>query len=136
VRTKLFSILLLVVATFPGCKPQPTELDSTGISPSPGFIYSDTLTGTVVRSTARKDIGEQITFIGLITPSPRVAFSGTGGTSPMKILGETDGIITIQLFTGHSIDTFVIDKKTGLFSRSYSGTSSGSYAGAAIGTCK
>ncbi len=135
-RTKLFSIILLAVTVVSGCKPQAAELDSKGISPSPSFAYSDTLTGTIVRSTRPKDVGERVTFIGLTTQSPRVSFPGSGGTSPMKILGQTDGIITIQLFTGHSIDTFIIDKKTGLFSRSYSGTSSGPYAGAAIGTCK
>jgi hypothetical protein len=124
-------------APAPATPPDPDiGLDSTGISPSPGFIYADTLTGAILRSSATKDIGEQITFIGLTTSNPRVAFSGTGGTSPMKVMAETAGLITIQLFTGHSIDTFIIDKRSGIFSRSYRGTSLGQYAGASIGRCK
>jgi hypothetical protein len=138
-RTFLVGVALFAagaLAVYYADRRQRTELDSTGISPSPGFIYSDTITGTIIRASAPKDVGEQITFIGLSTASPRVAYSGTGSTSPMKILGETDGLITLQLYTGHSLDTFIIDKKTGLFSRAFSGTSFGAYAGGAIGTCR
>jgi hypothetical protein len=118
-----------------GCN---SHADHSGkdISPEFGYQYSDTLVGTVQKACEPDQVGEKITFIGLTTPNPTIAFSGTGTTSPMTILGESEDYITLQLFTGHSTDTFCIQKKTGLFSRAYTGNITGPYAGASVGSCK
>jgi hypothetical protein len=113
-------------------------LEITGDNAVQGFLFASTLSGTIIKSTSIKDVGEKITFIDLLSSSPRVNFSGTGVTSPMEKLNETEDIIILQLFTGGSFDTFIINKKSGLFTRSYCGEMPGGglYSGCAIGVCK
>lgn len=130
---KTFYVLLFAIFLL-GCAKQ---LDDQDIKGTPGFVMSKNLVGSVVKSSDKKEIGKKISFINLHTESPGVLFE-SGGTSPMQKIFEDDKILVIQQVasgTG-SIDTFLIDKKTGKFARTASGSLAGIYAHASIGICK
>jgi hypothetical protein len=135
-RSLIASACAAAALAVAGCSPVTSDAQADGIVPHEGFVFGDTLTGTIVKATDPKQVGQEVTFTGLKTSSPKVAFMASGGVSPMEVLGETDALITIQLFSGTSIDTFAINKETGVFSRAYGGHYGGAYAGGAVGVCK
>lgn len=139
-RTAIFVVTIIVACSTFHCgrHHRPADLDTKDIEPTPGFLFTDTMSGTILKSTNAESIGEKLTFIGLSSSSPRVNFYGTGVTSPMQKLNETEHSVVLQLFTGGSFDTFIINKKSGLFTRTYCGTMPGDdlYSGCAIGICK
>lgn len=112
------------------------DLSVRDLKPSPTYTYSPTLVGTILQALSSKEEGEVIVFTGLDTPNPVVSFSESGGTSPMKILHESKSVIFLQLFTGSSHETILVDKTTGLFTRTYAGNTAGVYAGASVGRFK
>jgi hypothetical protein len=111
-------------------------LTGTNVGPSTGFVYGPNLVGEVKKSVIAADVGTTIVFSGLDSTQPRAIFPSSGGNSPLKIIFETASEIGLQLNTGSSLDSFVIDKKTGLFARTWSGNFDGVYAGASLGACK
>ena len=114
-----------------------SSLDSSNLPVNEGFIMSDNLMCTVKRSSDKKQVGEKITLMGLTTTQPKAKFE-IGVTSPLQKIFESDSILTIQLIaslTG-SVDTFVIDKKNGHFSRATAGFFFGIYSSASIGICQ
>jgi hypothetical protein len=132
-----------------GCKPKkPTHHSTVGVidsnlgltgqdvAPSAGFVYGPNFVGEVKKSVIATDVGTTVVFSGLDGTQPRAIFQSSGGNSPLKIIFETASKIGLQLNTGSSLDSFVIDKKTGLFARTWSGNFDGVYAGASIGACK
>lgn len=102
------------------------------------FLLSDNLMGTVLKASAREDVGEKLTFVGLNTADPRVVFGGTGGNQPFTKVYETEKVVTLLwVATGTgSVDAFVIDKETGKFARAAAGKFGGIYASASVGLCR
>lgn len=138
---KTIPIILLVAAAFivGYLIPKTDELEGikNDIKPEPLFAMSANLSCRILDSSKKDEIGRQISFINLNSDEPKILF-GEGGTSPMKKIYETDDTLTIQLVASGSgsVDTFVIDKKTGLFSRVSVGSFIGIYATASKGNCK
>lgn len=112
------------------------EIDDRGLSPAPGFSMRDELVCTMARSSTPGDVGGTISLLGLEGTDVRVVFE-SGTRSPMTKIYETDDTVVLQLTataTG-SVDTLVIDKQSGKFSRATAGSLAGLYASAAVGTC-
>ena len=98
---------------------------------------SNNLMGTILQSSDRKEIGKKIGFIGLETREPKVLYEN-GGTSPMQKVFASESTLTLQLVasgTG-SVDTFIIDKKSGKFARATAGSLAGVYSSASLGALK
>jgi hypothetical protein len=103
-----------------------------------GFVMKDNLMCTIEQSYDRQERGYKIALIDLQTTSPRVLYSGTGETSSMVKLWESDKTLTIQLLataTG-SVETIVLEKKTGRFSRAAAGSLADIYSYAQLGSCR
>lgn len=103
---------------------------------------SDKLIGTIVQSSDKNDIGKSLTFIGLNSAQPEVLFE-SGMSYPLKKIFENESTLSLVLANvskSGGIDNFVIDKKTGKFSRVSAGlieiTGSGVYSVASLGVCK
>lgn len=119
-----FALLLLFAA----------GLDSKKINPSPSFVYSDNMMGTILQSSEKREIGKKISFISVSGENPTVLFE-SGQSTPVQKVFESDETLTLLLVasgTG-SIDGFVIDKKTGIFSRISAGSVLGIYSAASLG---
>jgi hypothetical protein len=119
---------LLMTAVFPG-----KVVTSNG-----GFVMKDNLMCTIEQSYDRRELGHKIALIDLQTTSPRVLYSGTGETSSMAKLWESDKTLTIQVVataTG-SVETIVVEKKTGRFSRAAAGSLADVYSYAQLGSCR
>lgn len=113
-------------------------LFDTSLKPRPYFVMSDNLSCTVKKSSDKQEIGTILSLLGLRTDSPKFLSNSSGGTFPLTKLHEDEDTTTVGLIaTGSgSTDVFVIDKKTGEFARTSSGTLAGIYASASKGTCK
>ena len=113
-------------------------LFDTSLKPEPYFVMSDNLSCTVKKSSDKREIGAVLSLLGLKTDSPKLLSNSSGGTFPLTKLHENKDTITAGLIaTGSgSTDIFVIDKKTGEFARTASGSLAGIYASASKGTCK
>ncbi len=127
------SFLLLLSAVLLSCQ----QLDESDLSATPGFQISNNLMGTILQSSDRKEIGQKISFIDLNTNDPKVLYE-SGVTSPMQKMFESEYTLTLQLVASGSgsVDTFIIDKKSGKFARATAGSLAGVYASAALGTLK
>lgn len=110
-------------------------MDHSGIEPFKTFSFGPNLSGKVFKSIPAENTGMIVTFSGLDTDAPRVSFSTSSGFSPLRIIFNTDQEIGLQLNTGSSLDSFIIDKRTGFFARTWSGTSPNINAGASVGAC-
>ena len=99
---------------------------------------SDNLSCTVRKSSDKREIGTVLALLGLKTDSPKLLSNSTGGTFPLTKLHEDEETITVGLIASGSgsTDIFVVDKKTGEFARTVSGSLAGVYAAASKGTCK
>ena len=102
------------------------------------ILLKSNLSCSAKRSTNKKDIGEVISLIGIDTDNPRVLFSNSGGTSPLKKLFESEETLTLGLvaFATGGTDIFVLNKKTGEFARTLSGNLANIYVSASKGVCK
>jgi hypothetical protein len=115
-------------------------LDERAIKASNAFVMQDNLNGIIVQSSDKNDIGKNFTFIGLFGNQPKILFE-SGMTYTFKKRFENERTLTLVL-AGESksggIDSFVIDKKTGKFSRVSAGLISiaGVYSVASLGVCK
>lgn len=120
------------------CRSPSSEISLDSAQPGePSFVMGDNLMGTLVKSSSRDEVGDRVTFVGLKSNKPKVVFE-TGGTSPLQKVFESESTLTVILVASGSgsIDAFVIDKKTGKFSRVTAGNVGGVYASAAVGTIK
>jgi hypothetical protein len=118
---------IIMAAGFPG-PPTPAEQVS---------IMKDNLICTIEESSNKRSTGNRISLLGLQTDTPKTLYE-SGVTSPMEKLWESDKTLTIQLVatgTG-SVDTILIDKTTGRFSRATAGSLAGVYADAERGSCR
>lgn len=101
------------------------------------FVMKDNLMCTVEQSSEQHERGNRISLLDLKGPAPKALYE-TGVTSPMVTLWESDKSITIQLVatgTG-SVDTIVMDKTTGEFSRAMAGSLAGVYSSTQRGRCR
>ena len=115
-------------------------LDERRIKASDSFVMRDKLMGTIVQSSDKNDIGKNLTFTGLHSVHPKVIFE-SGMTYTLKKRFENERTLTLVLAgvsKSGGIDSFVIDKKTGKFSRVSTGLISiaGIYSVASLGVCK
>lgn len=139
---KLYIPLIIIVAAaaFAGGYfiPRSNKLESNDIQGEPSFTMSENLSCTILTSSSGDDINRKISFINLGGNEPKVLFSDTGATSPLTKVHTSDDTVTLQLVASGSgsTDTFVIDKKTGIFSRAAAGSFAGVYATASKGNCK
>lgn len=107
------------------------------IKGSPTFSISSNLSCTIVNSTQKDRINENISFINVETSNPTVLFGNSGTTSPMTKVTDDSEMVVLQLITAAgSIDAFNIDKKSGVFTRISAGKVFHIYAAAAKGYCK
>lgn len=132
-----FAILSLVLFSLIGCS---NSLDEKQIKTSESFVMSDKLMGTIVKSSDKNDIGKNLTFNGLNSAYPEVLFESGMSYSLQKGF-ENKRTLTLVLAgvsKSGGIDSFVIDKKTGKFSRVSAGLIeiSGVYSIASLGVCK
>ena len=117
---RIFALLpLLIVAT--SCSGGPSQSD---IKPNPNFLFSNHMTGTLLDSSEKSEKGPSVSFVNMNTNAPSVVFGKSGGSSPMKKIFESEEIVVIQLVASGSgsVDTFLIEKKTGRFARSTLGS--------------
>jgi len=132
-RLSILFVLLLLI----GCS---NSLDEKRIETNASFAMSDKLIGSIVQSSDKDDIGKVITFIGLNSSHPEVLFE-SGMSYPLKKRFENERTLSLVL-AGESksggIDSFVIDKKKGKFSRVSAGLikMSGVYSVASLGVFK
>ena len=122
--------------------PFANALDQKKIKATPAFAISDELICTIVQSSEERYAGENLTFIGLKGVHPEVLFE-SGMTFPYRKLFEDETALTLVLAReskSGAIDSFVIDKKTGKFSRVSAGSiaipGEGVYSIASLGVCK
>ena len=59
------------------------DVTDDGVDPVPYFEMSDNMMGTVIRSSARADVGKKVTFVGLKSGQPKVVLRA-GWTSPLQ----------------------------------------------------
>lgn len=125
----LCSLVLLTACSRP--------LNEKQIPPNPSFLMSDNLMGTILQSSDRNEIGKKVSFIGLKSDQPKALFE-SGVTSPLKKVFESEETISLILVASGSgsLEGFVIDKKTGKFSRISAGSFFGVYSTASLGVCK
>ncbi|MEC4684122.1 MAG: hypothetical protein VST71_00065 [Nitrospirota bacterium] len=128
--------LSLILFFLVGCS---NSLDEKKIKSNPSFVMGDKLMCTIIQSSDKNDIGKNLTFTGLNSSFPDVLFE-SGMNYSFRKRFENERTLSLVL-AGESksggIDSFVIDKKTGKFSRVSAGliTFSGVYAVASLGVC-
>lgn len=136
--TILLALLFLMSCSY--------SLDEKRIKANASFAIGDKLMCTLVQSSDKKDIDKNLTFIGLNSAQPEVLFEG-GMSYPLKKIFENERTLSLVLATTvlgtaktGGIVSFVIDKKTGKFSRVSAGLidlpGSGVYSIASLGVCK
>jgi len=143
--TKIFIlIIVLVVAFLTGyyyktyqIENQLFQLETGEVKGTPGFLMTNNLSCQILYSTNKEDIGKSISLLNLFSDSPGF-LSYRGGTSPIQKVYETNDQLTMLLVASGSgsIDAFVLNKKTGEFSRVSAGSLAGVYAVASKGNCK
>jgi len=113
------------------------KLDSNSLPVNAHFTMTDNLMCIAKAASDSKEIGKRITLIGLTTTHPKVKYE-SGLTSPMQKVFESKSTLTIQLIASSSgsVDSFVIDKTKGHFSRAMVGSFAGVYSSASVGICQ
>lgn len=138
-RIPLLTAFFIGVLTLSSCN---EALDQKEMKASPSFTMGDKLMGTIVQSSKKEDVGESLTFDGLNGNQPEVLFE-SGVSFLYRKLFENERTLTLVLAResqSGAIDSFVIDKKTGEFSRVSAGVivipGEGIYSIASLGICK
>jgi hypothetical protein len=100
------------------------------------FKMSDSLTCTIETSSAPAEIGKKISLNGLTTATPQVAFESHVRSSMAKLF-ESENTLVIQLVAtvSGSVDTIVLDKRTGKFAHAAAGAFLEVHAIAETGSC-
>lgn len=101
------------------------------------FTMSDSLTCTIEASSTPEEIGKKIFIIGLTTAAPQAVFESHVRSSMIKLF-ESDQTVVIQLVAAvsGSVDTLVIDKRSGRFAHTAAGSFLGVHAIAETGSCR
>lgn len=104
----------------------------------PAFRMADALVCTIETSTTPDDIGKKITLSGLTTEAPKAVFENCIRSSMVKLF-ESDATLVIQLVAtiSGSVDTIVIDTRSGRFAHTATGSFPAEmHAVAETGTCR
>lgn len=104
----------------------------------PAFRMADTLVCTIETSTTPDDIGKKIVLSGLTTEAPKAVFENHIRSSMVKLF-ESDAALVIQLVAAvsGSVDTIVIDTRSGRFAHTAAGAFPAEiHAVAETGTCR
>ncbi|MCU0560124.1 MAG: hypothetical protein MUD16_08010 [Desulfobacterales bacterium] len=99
---------------------------------------ADALVCTIEASTAPGDIGKKITLSGLTTEAPKAVFENHIRSAMVKLF-ESDATLVIQLVAtvSGSVDTIVIDTRSGRFAHTAAGSFPAElHAVAETGTCR
>lgn len=101
------------------------------------FRMSDTLVCTIETSSDPVEIGRRIALSGLTTAAPQVVFENHVRSAMVKLF-ESDRTVVIQLVAtvSGSVDTLVIDKRTGRFAHTAAGAFLEIHALAETGSCR
>ena len=133
-KALLLTLLLL--------SPFANALDQKEIKVNSSFVMSDKLMCSIVQSSNKEDVGKNLTFIGLNGNQPEVSFE-SDMNFPYRKLFEDERTLTLVLgqeSKSGAVDSFVIDKKNGKFSRVSAGLivipGEGVYSIASLGVCK
>jgi hypothetical protein len=102
-----------------------------------GFTMSDSLACTIEASSTPEEIGKKIFITGLTTAAPQAVFESHVRSSMVKLF-ESEQTVVIQLVAAisGSVDTLVIDKRTGGFAHTAAGSFLGVHAIAETGSCR
>jgi hypothetical protein len=102
-----------------------------------GFTMSDSLTCTIETSSTPEEIGKKVSLTGLTTAAPQAVFESHVRSSMVKLF-ESEQTLVIQLVAAisGSVDTLVIDKRTGGFAHTAAGSFLGVHAIAETGSCR
>ncbi len=103
---------------------------------APDFQYKPKLDCTVKISTNNNELGSAISFADLDTVTPKVLYQVDRPISVDKIY-DNNGRIILQTIAGGNanVETFIINKETGVFAKSSMGDFWGIYVVAVKGTC-
>jgi hypothetical protein len=129
-RRAVRGLLLLTALMIP---PQPDPATA-----GPGFQMADALVCTIETSTQPDDIGKKISLSGLTTEAPKAVFENHIRSSMVKLF-ESDAALVIQLVAAvsGSVDTIVIDTRSGRFAHTAAGAFPAEiHAVAETGTCR
>ena len=99
-----------------------SENDEKSDIPKPDFIFRNNLSGIIIKSNEKRQIGRVITFTDLESTNPKLIFDNST-TYPLNKFCESDNILLIGLIASGtcSSDIFLINKKNGNFVRTESG---------------
>jgi hypothetical protein len=132
------TIIGVAVLSLAGCSRMGEKVDSYEPKGNPSYQMAENLACRIEASSHKADVGQTISLLALASEKPKVLFSGTGLTSPMQKLFESDETLVVQVVASASgsTDTIVLNKKSGTFARSTAGNFVGVYASAEVGSCK
>jgi hypothetical protein len=101
------------------------------------FRMSDALICIIERSSSPAEVGKKISLTGLMTAAPKAVFENHVRSSMVKLF-ESDQTLVIQLVAAvsGSVDTLVIDKRTGRFAHTAAGSFLEVHAVAETGSCR
>ena len=101
------------------------------------FRMADALSCTIETSSTPAEIGKKISLSGLMTAAPQVVFENHVRSSMIKLFesGQTLVIQLVAAISG-SVDTLVIDKRTGRFAHAAAGSFLEVHAVAETGSCR
>jgi len=101
------------------------------------FRMSDTLICTIEISSTPAEVGKKISLTGLMTAAPQAVFENHVRSSMVKLF-ESEQTLVIQLVAAisGSVDTLVIDKRTGRFAHTAAGSFLEVHAIAETGSCR
>lgn len=117
IRIVLVAITFLIAGYLIG--ERRNDIEHKAAKPNHGYVFKDDLSCVVQYSTSKDEPGRHISLLRLSSNEPAGLFSRSGGTSPLKKLFEDEDVLVLQLIasaTG-SVDTFHLNKKTGVFTR-------------------
>lgn len=102
----------------------------------PDFQFQPTLSCQIKISDNKDEIGKNLSFTSLDTPNPQVTYEGSAAVILDKVY-DNNGRIIVQAVAGGnaSVDTYLINKETGVFGKTSTGDFWGIYAMAAKGYC-
>ena len=125
IRFGFFLMVMILSHTFGNPPPAVAE-----------FRMSDALVCTIETSSAPAETGKKIALTGLATAVPQVFFENHVRSSMVKLF-ESEQTLVIQLVAAisGSVDTFVIDKRTGRFAHAAAGSFLEVHAVAETGSC-
>jgi hypothetical protein len=101
------------------------------------FRMSNALTCTIEASSIPDEIGKKVALTGLMTATPQAVFENHVRSSMVKLFESEQTLVTqlVAAISG-SVDTFVVDKRTGRFAHTAAGSFLEVHAVAETGSCR